>query len=501
MTSPTVEEENIGAKLRVELPPELSALYRRCEWPQLEHLLYRWVSDDTRVHVLEAMVAMHKSAREWGIPPPIGLIPIMPVDDASLACLVCRPLRGKAAANVGKVVRWHLGDVPERARCQVLDVGLQEYLDTVSADLAARERGLERMKGIANEYALKHGDGSRPRSYETRPIRLAVQNVIIGLAAFRYEQSFDGMMVEAWQACQVPHVNALEGVRGLLAMTLAQAFHDGGTMELRFSEHTEGAIPAVLTQFARTQNIVLGSCGADVISPEESRKLLHAVTPMPPGLREGIDAAVRAGHVSPERACVLLLAKTWNPVELEFILRVSPRANEILRGGSDVLDRVSVQAEYEICAAAAMLGMLVARLSSPEAGPSSTTTVLEDERTRVGWIIDPRQAVAKFGTETDVRIPWLEIGSTLPARVGPDAPLFVLPRIIVDDGVLLTAEALYESALANLGGGTVAILHPRDAHVSGPLPPGVRRLVCPDDGRALAATIERKLQSSRIGRK
>ena len=193
-------------------------------------------------------------------PPPRELIPLMPVDDRSFACVVCKELTGRRPDDFGKVIRWHLDDVPEWAQRQVLDVSLQEYLATMAEDLAAREAGLRLISRIIDTYDKKYGSTeTRPRHFVERPIRVAVQNVIIGQAAIRHDDMFNGLSARVWQSCQVPHVAVHEGTRALAALTLGQAFRSGGTMEIRFAEHPEKQVPAVLRQFARTRGIQLGA--------------------------------------------------------------------------------------------------------------------------------------------------------------------------------------------------------------------------------------------------
>ena len=150
-------------------------------------------------------------------PAPPELIPFMPVDDRSFACVVCKNLDGPQPSDFGKVVRWHLDNIPEWGQRQVLDVGVQEYLDTMAEDLAAREQGLRLIDTIIAKYDALRIIRIRPRHYHERPIRIAVQNVIIGHAAIRHDDMFNGLSARVWQTCQVPHVAAHEGSRALAA--------------------------------------------------------------------------------------------------------------------------------------------------------------------------------------------------------------------------------------------------------------------------------------------
>jgi hypothetical protein len=106
-----------------------------------------------------------------------------------------------------------------------------------------------------------------------RPVRIACQNVIVGLAAIAQDSSFDGLLAVAWQTCEVAHVAANEANRALAALTLCDVFQKGGTMDIRFDrkahvklhgedhffdEHPENGVPTSLRRFGRVVGVELG---------------------------------------------------------------------------------------------------------------------------------------------------------------------------------------------------------------------------------------------------
>ena len=98
----------------------------------------------------------------------------------------------------------------------------------------------------------------------------------------------------------MPHVATHEANRALAALTLCDAFQNGGTMEIRFDRdarfmqdgkpityhgHPEKAVPASLRRFGRTVGVTLGAEDPRAITPAEARELFLAITPMPAELR------------------------------------------------------------------------------------------------------------------------------------------------------------------------------------------------------------------------
>ena len=196
----------------------------------------------------------------------------------------------------------------------------------------------------------------------------------------------------AWQTCEVPHVATHEGNRALAALTLCDAFQNGGTMEIRFDRepgcrdngrriayhgHPEKAVPASLRRYGRT----VGVTSARRTRPRSPRprpaNCFSPLRPCRPNCATGSMTRWRRG-ISPERICFSLLSQLWREPRLDFILATSDRAASILEGGAPWTDRASRQAESEVCRAAVMAGMLFRRLDStdaaaPRARPSGSS--------------------------------------------------------------------------------------------------------------------------------
>ena len=452
-------------------------------------------------HTLEE--AYELVATRLGSAFPGSLLPLCVVDESSLACVVLD--RGFGLIP-GTVVRFHLGSVDGAGRVAILDTHPLLYMKSVEEELRARPAGLRRvLDQVGPAYERTHlSRQKRPRDFVARPVRIACQNVIVGLAAIAQDSAFDGLSVPAWQTCEVPHVATHEGNRALAALTLCDAFQNGGTMEIRFDRkarithkgspldfdgHPEKRVPASLRRFGRSVGVTLGEDDAASISPREARELFLAITPMPSELRARVDDAVEHLRVAPERICFLLLSQVWREIEMDYLLSVSSRVAPILSGGSDWVDRFARQAESEVCRSAAAAGMLYRRLNSTDAAATSSPSlvrVVEDRTKGVVWSIHPENAAVTFsGLDPSDSIPWT-VGLT-----GVDA-LTVFPRSV------LTPEVIAEMLAADAPGHK-AFLVPADI----PLPdldPSVTVLRCPDRLADIDKSVEERLLKSRISR-
>jgi hypothetical protein len=439
---------------------------------------------------------------DWPLLP--NLVPLMPVDERSFACVVLSDMDGPDLPGAGAVVRWHLDVEDARHQAALLDTDCKAYVASVAEELRHRAEGIELVFDIGEAYQNAFlANDKRPRDFVVRPVRIACQNVIVALAAFSQDSAFDGLGVVAWQTCEVPHVATNEANRALTALMLCDAFKNGGTMEVRFDRpvratgvvrqirgHPEGRVPAALRRFARTLGIQI-SDDACSISPSVARELFRAVTPMPDDLRARVDLATSNEGIAPERLYFALMTGTWHPLELDFMLATSARTGSILSGGANWACRGDRQAETEICRAGVMAAMLFDRMNNRDsAGSTEGARVLEDNRQGVEWHVDEESASVEFQhLDAEATVPW--IYKWPDGRDGGLQAVRVFPRTLV-------TRATIDDVRASRSGLPSALLVPKDASMEFPSDVGV--LKCPDRLADLDKAIEAKLLTSRIAR-
>ncbi len=433
---------------------------------------------------------------------PDNLIPLCVIDEASIAVVVSE---GPAS---GTVRRWFLDPVSPECQGALLDLHPLLYVSGLDRELSARKTGVDRiLDQIGPAYSESHLEHEkRPRTFVLRPIRLACQNVIVGLAAIAQDAGIDGLSVLTWQTCEAAHVATHEANRALAVITLCDAFQNGGTMEIRFDRpaavsvgkrkfkyrgHPEGRVPASLQRFGRTVGVDVGVEEEASISPREARDLFRAVTPMPPELRDRVDDAIATIGIKPERLYYTLLKPIWRDVELDWLLAVSSRVASILEGGAGWEHRSARQAEAEACRTALIVGMLFRRLNGTDAAAGDEgARVVEDRARGVTWSVDGESATVAFaGLPEDKGLPWIASGRTVPAT----------GRAVVAVRSLLTPDTV-EAVRAAAGEDLAVLAVPRDAELPADLPEDVVVARCPDRLADLDKAVEANLTSSRISR-
>ncbi|WP_375404847.1 hypothetical protein [uncultured Amnibacterium sp.] len=472
--------------LAASAPPELWEIWDRAD--VLPDRLYRPSEDDGPTTLAAAASALAQSAMEA----PDGLIPLTYVDDRSLACLAVTD-DVDFGWKAGWVLRWHLDEIPALRQGRPLDRSLGEFMQSLSEETGPGwQVGLDGMREVSARYQSEFVvPGITPKSYDLRPFQLASQNVVIGLAAVRYDARFDGSSVVHWLTSDVPHVATFEGVRALAALILCDAFQSGGTMEIDFSEHPERGVPASLRRYGRTVGIELGAemPGGVSISPSESRQLFWKVTPMPDSLRYRAQFLIDGGLLTVERLCYSVLAPVWTPEALDFLVAVAApnRLGSILSGETDPRRRGS-GFEYALMRAALVFETFLRRLDARDGAAGDdgeSERVFEDTRHGVSWtVLDESGAVLIEGYPAGA-LPWSS-GSESDGRI------VVLPRAHVappDVDLLAELERVHDAP--------ARVIVPQDA-VVGPHPEAVLR--APARQSEFDARIERNIVAARLGR-
>ena len=488
----TVEEH--CAERGLAAPTGLSDLLNSGLTADLDGLLYRPdVSDGGPTSLSRALDIL----RDAVLPAPYNPLPLLPVDDASIACAICAPLEDPDARNTGRVIRWHLSDIPADHQGALLDDDVESYVRSVASELSGRRDGLAKIKQISRRYQSDYvAPGTRPPAWVERPIQLACQNVIIGLAAFAHDSTFDGLRVPAYLSCEVPHLATNEANRALAALMLCDAFQNGGTMEIRFGVQPKWkTVPPGLRRFGRSLGIELGEDDHHAITPAEARQLFLAVTPMPIELRGRAIELMDAGVLSPERLCYSLLAPIWSAIELDYIIATSSRVASILEGGAPVARRTACLAELEVSRAALMSGMFFRRVDGIDGAAGSLDEVrfFDDSRVGVEWTVNRESGAVRFSGVPAGTAPW-SAPSRNPIHIGDRGGLVIIPRSLP----IATDHALVSNLRAEYPEVAVALLVPVDMEHSVPLE--IPLLLCPDRLGELDIEIERKLLSSRVGR-
>ena len=95
----------------LQLPPGLSDIYASPEARSLDSYIYWPDKDEADCNSLGWALRLLRDATT---PPPNNYLPLLPVDEMSIACVVCNPVDD--SNDVTSVVRWHIGNLQPNSR-------------------------------------------------------------------------------------------------------------------------------------------------------------------------------------------------------------------------------------------------------------------------------------------------------------------------------------------------------------------------------------------------
>ena len=153
--SPTVRPEVVAAledATTLSLPDGLRRLYAAPPAGS-DELMYRPdLPASDPMSVAAAFSALQGSSHPF----PANLVPLSPVDDRSIAAVLCQHTAFDGSRGLGFVVRWHMDDVPFEHQADILDVDAMTYIESVLAEGRARTRGLTGIESLTRRYREQH---------------------------------------------------------------------------------------------------------------------------------------------------------------------------------------------------------------------------------------------------------------------------------------------------------------------------------------------------------
>lgn len=357
-------------------------------------------------------------------------------------------------------------------------------------------------------HCYDHADGGRlPKPHEWRPIRLCVQDVVLGALVLRHNRTKNNMQVDVFITEELAEYEPLEPARVATLFVLSEAYQAGGTLEVEF---TDGLIPGGIQSLAKQKGVSLSRVAEGVLTSGESRLLYYRLTEFTPEVETRIDQLCEIGALTPEQAAYAIHHSTWTRHELEVILRTSDDPQSILTGAARPTDRLRYMRDVHQASLALWSGRLLTRLTLRNPGQE----VVEDDLVPVAAKLLPEALCVAYSSEEQLCVPWLESAEQLQVR--PGGALIVAPRprstadiasnwrrdLAAIESVALSNHAgqlarclMYTSDCESLPDALRQELRQAAAQA------GVRIMVGPDSLRTLSQAVDSRLLAGRTARK
>jgi hypothetical protein len=347
--------------------------------------------------------------------------------------------------------------------------------------------------------------GKLPRSKDWRPIRSCVHDLVVGLALIRHNEHLNGLEVGEFICTDHPSYQPGHGVRALALLLLSDAYRNGATMAIRFTQYQRSAkkrvskkIPMGLIDLARQAGVRLANSQSGVITHEESMELYSALVGLDTAVREEIEAHFRRGAFSLPGLCYLISSKVWSLEEASWILLNANRPEGVLFGGDKPEDRVAYLDSIHYGRAVLMAGQLGQRLIADpdQAGAGCDVEIAGDV-----WIYRPAHPVT---------LDWTTDGGSFTVHAHKPIAVFPNPHPIMPDEEKRIENDIEHLKQMERNDTRKCILYSAEFHeirdikeiaANAEKEAGVRVLIAPFSCREIDQEVERRIRRARMVRR
>lgn len=225
-----------------------------------------------------------------------------------------------------------------------LDKSFSAYLKDSDNSKKEIKYGLERLgnlisrnKDSGREY--KHTDNIVPfKARHWRVHRCCVHDLVVGLTAFRYNESFNGIEVDTFLSTEHRDYENGHGTKALIALILADAYKNGTSMEVRFREKN---IPKNLLSVLKSFDIKLQNQNEGIISHSESISIFSSLLGIQSDTKEKIQTLEKAKEATLQGVCFLINSRVWTTEEVNWLIINAPRVKAIIFGRDNPENRIN----------------------------------------------------------------------------------------------------------------------------------------------------------------
>lgn len=166
--------------------------------------------------------------------------------------------------------------------------------------------------------------------------------MILGIVVTRFNSRYGFTEVDFFATYDPEVFEDFSGTKIATLFTLSDAFLSGSSMEIRFTfdfGKQMFLVPEEIVRLANSVGVVLKHVCEGVISSSEAKQLYFALTNLSPAAKSKAARLHNDGLVTAERICFMVNSQTWQPEEMEAILRGAKHPEKVLLGTTDPLER------------------------------------------------------------------------------------------------------------------------------------------------------------------
>lgn len=364
-------------------------------------------------------------------------------------------------------------------------------------------RRIERHLDNARKYYDHATQGKLPfKVHDWRVIRSCVHDQVVGLSTIKFNESFNGLEVEAFIATDHPDYESGHGIRALMLLMLSDSYRNGGSMEIRFTRYdgrqkrrVPTRLPSDLLSVGSQAGVQFQFAKDGLISHEEAISLYASMVGLSPEVQKLVQRHRKSGReITVQSVSYLISSRLWSVEETTWLLLNFHRPEAVLFGGDLPEDRFNYQESVSYARAALAAMKLYQRLAlSSDGGEGDCVVRLHG----LLWQLTPNQNAV---------LDWAVSGKSIEIKAGETITVLPSPRATLPGEEKRIAEEL--KPLAPISGKRF-LLYCRDLSQWNGLvelstrvsTESIDVLILPFTCRELDKEIEGKMSGARILRK
>lgn len=272
-----------------------------------------------------------------------------------------------------------------------LGISFGQYVEMASQSEAEINEALRRISNLfRNEIKpYEHNAKNRKVPFKARDwkvIRSCVHDYVTGLSAFRHNEQFNGLEVDAFISTDHPDYEHGHGIKALTLLLLSDAYKNGASMEFRFTRHDHNSqtrvkdkIPHQLVNLFNENGVTLSKKEQSIITHFEAVSLYAHLVGLTTDVIEKIKEYQNEERLSLQGVCFLISSRLWAIDEAKWILFNAPRPEGILFGRDVPEDRLKYEESLSFGRAAVAVSKLRQKLENSIVNEGDTTAQIENQ--------------------------------------------------------------------------------------------------------------------------
>lgn len=216
------------------------------------------------------------------------------------------------------------------------------------------EYSLRRIKNLysnklVKRYTHTENKGRIPfKARDWRVHRCCVHDLVVGLTAFKYNESFNGIEVDVFLTTDHPNYEEGHGTKALMTLILSDAYRNGTSMEVRFTkfnsktrERDADFIPKNLLLTLNTFGIKLQKQTEGIITHDESINIFSSLLGIQEDAKTKIIKLELVHEATLQGVCFLINSRVWAIEQINWLIINSDRVKAIIFGRDNPENRIN----------------------------------------------------------------------------------------------------------------------------------------------------------------